>query len=171
MTDADRRTMTDAMWQADSLLQDACREVSRSVSGERATRVLNQIGWASFHLEEARAAATRARSIPALGQSLAGVDGHLGGAWSAVRAAVQAVGLRIDNLAELLRSALRNISVRNSSAAAQNLQAAMSFISDLSLRRMIDAAIIDVNRGNWAMSRELTETVLRDISSRPSVRR
>ena len=84
------RTMLDEIGRAERLLQQAYREVSRVMSGQRATQVLDMISRALERLAAARAAAT-GRNI----YSVAGVETFLGAAWSAVRSAVQAVGLEI----------------------------------------------------------------------------
>jgi hypothetical protein len=88
-----RQAMTNAIRQAYSLLQQARREVSRVMSGQRATQVGNMISNAYWRLAAAQEAATTGRSIYGRGRSLLGADVHLSAALSAVQAAVQAVGL------------------------------------------------------------------------------
>ena len=84
------RTMLDEIGRAERLLQQANHEVSRVMSGQRVTQVLDMISRALDRLAAARATAT-GRNI----YSRAGVDTFLGAAWNAIRSAVQAVGLEI----------------------------------------------------------------------------
>ena len=163
-----RQAMTNAIWHAKSLLQQAHREVSRVMPEPRATQTTDGIVLASYNLDLARAAATGADAYR-----------HLLDAFRAVRSAVRGVvGPVLEstypNPAEFLRTALSNISTENHEAAAQYLRMAASIISDPSLWRLIIHAINRVNQRNWGISRHLTETVLRRIqpsSSRPGVRR
>jgi hypothetical protein len=83
-----------ALARAENALGQGNTQIGRVMSGDRLRRVRDMLGNAVFAIASARESARTGGTIFAPGRDMLGVDTHLGRAFNAVQAAIDAVGLQ-----------------------------------------------------------------------------